>query len=64
MVLWVAVLVLVAWLVVRIVRDAGRPRHPGPPPVSSAEELLRQRFASGEIDEEEYRRRLEVLRGS
>ena len=29
-----------------------------------AEELLAERYARGEIDEEEYRRRLEVLRTS
>jgi uncharacterized membrane protein len=28
----------------------------------SSEELLRRRFAAGEIDAEEYERRLEVLR--
>jgi uncharacterized membrane protein len=33
---------------------AGRP--------SEAEEILRRRFASGEIDADEYARRLEVLR--
>ncbi len=29
----------------------------------SAEDILADRFAHGEIDEEEYRKRLEVLRG-
>ncbi|AEW95094.1 MULTISPECIES: SHOCT domain-containing protein [Streptomycetaceae] len=45
--------------------------HPaGPPPSSSehewgnrrAEELLAERFARGEIDEDEYKRRLDLLR--
>ncbi len=31
-------------------------------PVPAAEQLLAERFARGEIDEQEYRRRLEVLR--
>ena len=31
---------------------------------SSAEELLAERFARGEIDEDEYQRRLRVLRSS
>ncbi|WP_078964083.1 SHOCT domain-containing protein [Streptomyces durhamensis] len=34
-------------------------RHPG----TSPEQLLAERFARGEIDEDEYRRRLTVLRG-
>ncbi|MGW2380063.1 SHOCT domain-containing protein [Streptomyces lincolnensis] len=40
-------------------------RVPQPPPsdaVPPSEELLAERFARGEIDEEEYRRRLTVLR--
>ncbi|HLE59860.1 MAG TPA: SHOCT domain-containing protein [Candidatus Limnocylindria bacterium] len=49
------VIVLVVWLVVRALprRDGGG---------DSAEEVLRRRFASGEIDADEYQRRLEVLR--
>ncbi|WP_328690374.1 SHOCT domain-containing protein [Streptomyces phaeochromogenes] len=35
------------------------PRTPPAPP--SAEQLLAERFARGEIDEEEYQRRLRVL---
>jgi len=38
------------------------PPTPTPHPPSSAEQLLAERFARGEIDEEEYRRRLQVLR--
>lgn len=34
---------------------------PAAPP--TAEQLLAERFARGEIDEKEYRRRLQVLRG-
>ena len=36
-----------------------RRRHQGP---ASAEGVLRERFARGEIDDTEYRQRLEVLR--
>ena len=60
----IALLVLVAWAAVRVFPDwrerlegfgsAGR--------TGSAEEILRERFASGEIDAEEYERSLEVLR--
>ncbi|MCQ4081704.1 SHOCT domain-containing protein [Streptomyces sp. RB6PN25] len=35
-----------------------------PPDWRTPEQLLAERFASGEIDEDEYRRRLDVLRGS
>jgi putative membrane protein len=63
----VLVLVLVVWAVIkvfpdwrdRVGLDDGREdsRREG-----SAEETLRQRFARGEIDAEEYERALEVLR--
>ncbi len=44
------------------------PPPPGPPPAApappdQAQRLLDERFARGEIDEDEYRRRREVLRG-
>lgn len=42
------------------------PGHPGRPPFAtpagSAERTLAERFARGDIDEQEYRARLEVLR--
>jgi putative membrane protein len=60
MVLWMALLlaavVVIIWLLVR----AGRERGPQPPG-ESAEEILRRRFAAGEIDAEEYERRIAVL---
>jgi putative membrane protein len=56
-VIWVAVVALAVWLVVRLVGQ--RPSGGG---AESAEELLRRRFASGEIDAEEYDRRLTILR--
>ncbi|GHE42821.1 hypothetical protein GCM10017673_51330 [Streptosporangium violaceochromogenes] len=51
-------------------RDTGRPQPPTGEPVhpnrpdrpDRPEEILAERFARGEIDDEEYRRRLEVLR--
>jgi putative membrane protein len=46
---------LMVWLVVRAVSHR-------PAPGESAEELLRRRFAAGEIDEEEFAKRSEVLR--
>lgn len=60
MVLWwiigLAAIVAFVWVLVRM----GRSRAEG---TSSAEEMLRRRYAAGEIDEEEFRRRLSVLRG-
>lgn len=53
---------VVAWLVVRIVprfRGDERPEAPR----DSAEEILRERFARGEISAEEFQRSIEILRG-
>ncbi len=61
---WGGLLALIAWAIVRIfpgqrAGDGGSPRG-GPRP---AEEILRERFARGEIDAREYEERLRVLRG-
>ncbi|GAB2448968.1 SHOCT domain-containing protein [Streptomyces incanus] len=50
---------------VLVVRALGRAPGPPRPPVDrpAAEQVLAERFARGEIDEDEYRRRLAVLRG-
>ncbi|WP_405876868.1 SHOCT domain-containing protein [Streptomyces sp. NBC_01136] len=59
-VLFWALLITVGVLLFRTLnRTPDRPRTPG---ASSPEGLLADRFARGEIDEEEYRRRLAVLR--
>lgn len=62
MLLWVLVLAvvvgLVVWAINRTTGSAGGARSGG----DSAEEVLRRRFAAGEIDAEEYERRLTVLR--
>ncbi len=59
-VFWAAVI----YGIVVLVRYTGRSRRqagdPGRAP--SAEQLLAERFARGEIDEDEYRRRLATLR--
>lgn len=57
LIFWLVLLGLAVWL---IVRATGRER--AEPPSGTAEEVLRRRFAAGEIDDEEYERRLEVLR--
>ena len=59
---WIAVIVAVVVLVIRWLNNPARHTSSGPAAGESAEELLRRRFAAGEIDEEEFRRRLDVLR--
>ncbi|WP_454850079.1 SHOCT domain-containing protein [Promicromonospora soli] len=39
----------------------GRHRQPPPPATADPKQLLAERFARGEIDEDEYRKRLQVL---
>jgi putative membrane protein len=56
------VLALVVWAVFRILPSPWPDRAGPDSGESSAEETLRQRFARGEIDAEEYERSLEVLR--
>lgn len=55
----VAFWAFVVWLVVRVVRPWVRARPPKGP-----ERILSERFADGSISADEYRARLEVLRGS
>ncbi len=66
MILWliflVALIALVVWLLMRPFsnqRGGNRPEARE----DSSEEILRERFARGEIDAEEYEHSLEVLRG-
>jgi putative membrane protein len=62
--LFLGLIALIAWLVVRAVRRPGD----GPSRAArtagqeTAERLLADRFARGEIDEDEYRGRLATLR--
>jgi len=49
---------LVAWVVVSLVRQPGGRREPG----RDTEEILAERFARGEIDEDEFRQRRAALR--
>jgi putative membrane protein len=59
-VFWVAVI----WLAVSFIRGlAGRPSGERDR-LERPEEILAQRYARGEIDEDEYRRRLEILSGT
>jgi putative membrane protein len=53
------VLVLIVALVFFLVRESGRNSGSGP----GAQDALDHRFARGEIDEDEYRKRREILKG-
>ena len=53
---------VVTWLVVRIVPQVRRDERLEAPR-DSAEEILRERFARGEITAEEFQRSIEILRG-
>jgi len=55
LVIWVVIIVLLVWVAVRAM---GHRTSSG----DSADDLLRRRFAAGEIDEEEFAKRSEVLR--
>ena len=57
----VAFFALVIWLVLNIARAS----QEGPiPPDRTPEDLLAKRFANGEIDDDEYQRRLDKLHAS
>lgn len=58
---WAGLLALIGWAVARIFPKS----RPGSdePRRDNAEEVLRERFARGEVDAEEYERSLGVLRG-
>ena len=51
---------LVAWVVVVAIRGARPSAASAPDP----ERILAERFAAGDINDEEYHRRLEALRGA
>ena len=61
----VAFWALIIWLVVAVVRDknSGKEGSELKPPTNSAERILAERYARGEIDTDEYRRRVEDSRG-
>ena len=62
-VLVLALLILGAVLLVRSSRRPSDGSSLGPSP-RSPEQILAERFARGEIDEEEYRQRLAALKGT
>jgi putative membrane protein len=66
---WIAIVVAIVLLFAMAIRWAVRSGHdhgPTPPPGPRPDdplEILRQRYARGEIDEEEYERRRKTLSG-
>lgn len=64
MILFWALVIALGLLLYRAVARPGRSgeRADARPPAAAAEQLLAERFARGEMDEDEYRRRLAVLR--
>lgn len=59
---WLVVAGFLIWAVVSAVGGDGSTDAPPRSERESPEEALRRRYADGEIDEEEYRERLRVLR--
>ena len=53
---------LVVWAFITLVRPGGRASLDDPP--REPEQILAERFARGEIDSDEYYRRLEALRST
>lgn len=56
---WVAILALVFTLIWKIVSST--PQQGGAPEGPSAKEILSQRYAKGEIDEDTFRRMMDEL---
>ncbi|MGW5063642.1 SHOCT domain-containing protein [Streptomyces sp. NPDC004096] len=59
MILFWALIITVAVLLFRALNR--RQEHPGTPAAAAPEDILRERLARGEIDEDDYRRRLNAL---
>lgn len=58
---WIATLLVLIWAFYRLFADRSETRR-GARRREAAEEELRARFARGEVDEDEFERRMEVLR--
>jgi putative membrane protein len=62
-VFWAVVITLVVLAIRYLTSDRGRSAGPQPGPITSGpEDVLAERYARGEIDDDEYRRRLALLR--
>jgi putative membrane protein len=61
MILWLAILVAAIVLVVRWLGSSGQGTSLPPPPSKTALDILKERFARGEIDKTEFEERRRVL---
>ncbi len=61
LVIFVGLIVLVAYIVVRVLRSTWREPQPSSPPRDSAMDVLRERYARGEIDAAEFEERRRLL---
>ncbi len=60
---WGGLLAFAAWALIRIFPNRSNDDQASGARSESAEEILRGRFARGEIDADEYERSLDVLKG-
>jgi len=56
MLFWLVILILVIWFLVRLISGKGNNEEKGSP-----RDILAERYAWGEIDEDEYKKRKAVL---
>ena len=59
---WGGLVALVVWLVRSVRDEPPKGTDSSPSPTQRADEVLAERFARGEIDEDEFTRRRELLR--
>lgn len=61
MIVFIAVAVVVVVTLVRWLGGQGHGLPPSPPPIKTPMDILKERFARGEIDKEEYEERRRLL---
>jgi putative membrane protein len=64
LVFWIGLVALIVWLVMHFTRTPHSAAPPGPDTIrpESPEEILARRLATGEIEPDDYERRLAALR--
>ena len=73
MIMWIVIVGGLVWLGVTMIRQLGHPPYPlspghstavmPPVPRQTPQEILAERLARGEIEPDDYRRRLDALNG-